>query len=81
MGIKPDVVYRVTKGNTDGCVEIGDILVLDGEDSSLNIFITGGGWLDKEELTPEIMDFEAEEATDYEYFKDRWRIGVRKKHD
>ena len=38
-----------------------------------------GGWLEREELTDEVMDFEAKEATDYEFYSDRWRIGVRKK--
>ena len=79
MEIKPDVAYRVTKGNTDGSLVLGDIIYLDGVDGSLNLCGAFGGWHDKEELTPEIMDFEAEEATDYEFFRDSWRYGVRKK--
>ena len=79
--MKPDVVYVVTKGNTDGSVLNGDIVVLASEDGSLNLYGYHSGWLDKNELTPEIMDFKAEESTDYEFYKDKWRIGVRKKHE
>ena len=81
MEIKPDVVYRVRKGNTDGSVLIGDIVVLLSLDGSLNLFGEYGGWLEKDELTPEIMDFEADVIDDYELCSGSWMLGVRKKRD
>ena len=79
MWIKPDVVYEVTKGNTDGSVINGDLLVLASKDGSLNLYNGHGGWLERDELTDEVMDIEAKEATAYEFYSDRWRMGVRKK--
>lgn len=51
-------ILIVTKGNTDGSVIKGD-RVYYAPDGSLNMIDTKyGGWLEKDELTPEITDFE-----------------------
>ena len=48
-------VLFVTKGNTDGSILKGDVLYF-GSDGVL-VNLTVGGWLDKEDLTPSVMDF------------------------
>ena len=61
MKLEPLKAYRVTKGNTDGCLVKGDFL-WQSENGILNAF---GGFMTPDELTPEIMDFEAEPDNDY----------------
>ena len=78
MLLKPDTPYRVTKGNTDGCVIVGDILYIDGKTGKL-VVNHGGGWLEPDELTPEVMDFEAEIAEDYEIARLGRMTALRKK--
>lgn len=59
MYMKPDVVYRVTKGNTDGSINVEDIIYVDKEDCSLVV----PRWdkrFNKEELTDSVTDFECE---------------------
>ena len=48
-------VLLVTKGNTDGCIQANDRVYYlpDG-----TLMCCGCGWLEKDELTPEITDFE-----------------------
>ncbi|MBR3645626.1 MAG: hypothetical protein IKN54_04345 [Lachnospiraceae bacterium] len=60
MILKPLVVYRVTKGNTNGCISKNEIVWM-SKDGSLNIANRDGdsGFLTSDELTSEIMDFEA----------------------
>lgn len=57
MKLKHDKVYKVTKGNTDGSILIGDLIMLDGRSGQL-VVPKAKGWLEKEELTPSVMDFE-----------------------
>ena len=61
MNLKTDTLYRVTKGNSDGSILAGDIIRLSSRDGSLwnNCGGNQGGWLDANELTPEIMNFKA----------------------
>ena len=35
MHMKPDTAYRVTKGNTDGSINVDDIVYVDKEDGSV----------------------------------------------
>lgn len=55
VGIK----YRVTKGNSDGSIFVGDVIMLDKDG---DIVCDKTGWLEKNQLTPDVMDFEVEEA-------------------
>ena len=57
--MKPDVAYKVTKGNTDGSINVDDIVYVDKEDDSIVI----PRWdkrFNKEELTDSVTDFECE---------------------
>ena len=57
--MKPDIAYKVTKGNTDGSIKVDDIIYLDKGDGSLVI----PRWdkrFNKEELTDSVTDFECE---------------------
>ena len=64
MKLSKLVPYVVTKGNTDGSIAKGDIVWL-GRDKSITIAGDNGGWIPKEEQIDPIMDFEAEESTEY----------------
>ena len=55
VGIK----YCVTKGNSDGSIFVGDIIMLDKDG---DIVCDKVGWFEKDHLTPDVMDFEVEEA-------------------
>ena len=62
---KPGVVYQVTRGNKE--LQIGDLvwfsqdgsMYLNGPSNPKNGKYVQTGWLEPEEITPEIMDFEA----------------------
>ena len=59
MYIKPDVAYKVTKGNTEGSIKVDDIVYLDKEDGSIVV----PRWdkrFTKDELTDSVTDFECE---------------------
>ena len=55
VGIK----YRVTKGNSDGSIIAGDIIMLDKDG---DIVCDKTGWMEKDQLTPDVMDFEVYEV-------------------
>lgn len=57
MTLEPDKVYKVTKGNTDRSILTGDLVYIDGEDGSL-VVPKGKGWINKNEQTQSVMDFE-----------------------
>ena len=57
--MKPDVVYKVTKGNTDGSIKVADIVYIDKEDGSI-VVPRWGKRFNKEELTKSVIDFECE---------------------
>lgn len=61
MKLETDKVYKVTKGNTDGSILAGDLVFIDGEDGAL-VVPKGKGWINKNEQTPEVMDFEVDEV-------------------
>lgn len=56
MKLEPNKTYKVTKGNTDRSILIGDLIYLDGK-SGMLIVPKAKGWLEKDELTPPVMDF------------------------
>ena len=59
MYMKPDTAYKVTKGNTDGSINVDDIIYVDKEDDSIVV----PRWdkrFNKEELTDSVTDFECE---------------------
>lgn len=68
-------LLRVTKGSTDGSVKQNDIVYY-SDDGSL-MFIRNldtdesGGWIEKDELTPDITDFEYEIVDDFVVYVDR----------
>jgi len=58
-------ILIVIKGNTDGSIVEGD-KVCYSPDGSLNL-LQYGGWIDKDELTDAITDFEYEIDQEYEW--------------
>lgn len=75
MKLKRDTAYKVVKGNSDGSVLAGDIIYIDSKSGDL---VENIGWLSHDELTPEIMDFEAEVSTEYEFYRIGRITGVRR---
>ena len=66
--MKPDVVYKVTKGNTDGSIKVDDIVYIDKEDGSIVV----PRWdkrFNKEELIDSVTDFECEIDTTWEIIR------------
>lgn len=65
--MKKDVVYRVTKGNTDGGIMIGNLLFIDSRDDSLVLASSHGGWYTKDDelMIDTVTDFECEIADEY----------------
>lgn len=59
MKLEPDKIYKVIKGNTDRSVLVGDLIFIEGKTGAL-VIPKGLGWLNKNELTPEVMDFGVE---------------------
>lgn len=68
MYIKPDVAYKVTKGNTDGSINVDDIIYVDKEDDSI-VVPRWGKRFNKEELTDSVTDFECEVDSAWEIFR------------
>lgn len=59
MYMKPDVAYKVTKGNTEGSINVDDIIYVDKDDGSIVV----PRWekrFTKDELTDFVTDFECE---------------------
>lgn len=74
--MKPDIVYRVTKGNSDKSIFKNDLLFIDKKSKAL---ICGNfGCFTKDELVPSIMDFECELAKCYKAHRTFQNIGIRK---
>lgn len=57
MTLEPDKVYKVTKGNTDRSILTGDLIFVDSKNGAL-VVPAGKGWLEKDEQTQSVMDFE-----------------------
>ena len=59
MYMTPDVAYKVTKGNTEGSIQVDDIIYVDKEDGSIVV----PRWdkrFNKDGLTDSVTDFECE---------------------
>lgn len=73
MQLKLLTAYKVTKGNTDGSIDVNDIIwlsengTLNVSDASLNY--ENCGFFSAGELTPEITDFEATPHSEYQVVK------------
>lgn len=63
-----DTAYKVTKGNTDGSIKVDDIIYVDKGDGSI-VVPKGKGWINKNEQTPEVMDFECEVDSAWEIIR------------
>ena len=77
MYIKPDVAYRVTKGNTEGSIKVDDIVYVDKEDSSIVV----PRWdkrFNKEELTESVTDFECEVDPAWEIIRTQNSVLVKR---
>ena len=59
MHMKPDVAYKVIKGNTDGSIKVDDIIYVDKEDGSI-VIPRWNKRFNKEELIDSVTDFECE---------------------
>lgn len=55
MYMKPDVAYKVTKGNTEGSINVDDIIYVDKDDGSIVV----PRW-EKRFTKDELTDFECE---------------------
>ena len=66
--MKPDVAYKVTKGNTEGSIKKDDIIYVDKEDG----YVVIPRWdkrFSKEELTDSVTDFECEIDSTWEIIR------------
>ena len=57
--MKLDTAYKVTKGNTDGSINVDDIIYIDKEDGSI-VVPRWNKRFNKEALTDSVTDFECE---------------------
>ena len=57
MNLEPYKYYKVTKGNTDRSILAGDVIFIDGKSGAL-VVPAAKGWLEKDEQTQSVMDFE-----------------------
>ena len=57
MKLEPNKVYKVTRGNTDRSILTGDLIFIDGKSGAL-VVPAGKGWLERDEQTQSVMDFE-----------------------
>ena len=75
--MKPDTAYRVTKGNTDGSINVDDIVYVDKEDGSVVV----PRWdkkFNKEELTKSVTDFECEADSAWEIVRTQNNVLVKR---
>ena len=63
-----DTAYKVTKGNTDGSIQVDDIVYVDKEDDSI-VVPRWGKRFNKEELTKSVTDFECEVDSAWEIIR------------
>ena len=75
--MKSDTAYRVTKGNTDGSINVDDIVYVDKEDGSVVV----PRWdkrFNKEELTDSVTDFECELDSAWEIIRTANNVLVKR---
>ena len=66
--MKLDTAYKVTKGNTEGSINVDDIIYVDKEDGSI-VVPRWGKRFNKEELTDSVTDFECEVDSAWEIIR------------
>lgn len=74
--MQTDTVYKVVKGNTDGSIRAGDLIYIDRRNGSL-VLPGAKGWLDKEELTPSVMDFVCELDARWKFVRTQHSVFIR----
>lgn len=77
MYMNPDVVYKVTKGNTDGSIKVNDIIYVDKEDGSIVV----PRWdkrFTKDELTDSVTDFKCEIDPTWEIIRTQNNVLVKR---
>ena len=77
MYMKPDIAYKVTKGNTDGSIKVDYILYVDKEDGSIVV----PRWdkrFTKDELTDSVTDFECEVDSAWEIIRTPNNVFVKR---
>ena len=75
--MKLDTAYKVTKGNTDGSINVDDIIYVDKEDGSIVV----PRWdkrFNKEELTESVIDFECKVDSAWEIIRTQNNVLVKK---
>lgn len=75
--MKPDTAYKVTKGNTDGSINVDDIVYVDKEDDSI-VVPRWGKRFNKEELTKSVIDFECEIDSAFEIIRTQNNVLVKR---
>ena len=75
--MKPDTAYRVTKGNTDGSINVDDIIYVDKEDGSI-VVPRCDKKFNKEELTNSVTDFECEVDSAWEIVRTQNNVLVKR---
>lgn len=77
MYMKPDVAYKVTKGNTEGSINVYDIIYVDKDDGSIVV----PRWekrFTKDELTDSVTDFECEIDPTWEIIRTQNNVLVKR---
>lgn len=79
--MKPHVAYRITKGNSDGGLQVGDIVSLATSPKMLVAWIgySSGAYDEKDLSDSTISDFECEVANDYVICISNYRLSCRKR--
>ena len=75
--MKLDTAYKVTKGNTDGSINVDDIIYVDKEDGSI-VVPRWGKRFNKEELTKSATDFECEVDSAWEIVRTQNNVLVKR---
>ena len=77
MYMNPDVAYKVTKGNTEGSINVDDIIYVDKEDGSIVVPRLDKRFT-KEELTKSVTDFECEVDSAWEIIRTQNNVLVKR---
>ena len=77
MYMKPDIAYKVTKGNTEGSIKIDDIIYVDKGDGSI-VIPRWNKRFNKEELTDSVTDFECEVDSAWEIIRTADNVLVKR---
>ena len=75
--MKLDTAYKVIKGNTEGSINVDDIIYVDKEDGSIVV----PRWdkkFNKEELTNSVTDFECEVDSAWEIVRTQNNVLVKR---